>query len=281
MSEPRRGGLSINCGEVPELKRAATKDNRKILNLVEYLAACGQHDAAFPSTRRENPTLGSTTPPDSIRSHNIIFQTIVRKQRFEQRVIGNLQTANIRLTLALLASSIVSATTLFFLGITTGPVLAVSIFLAIAMAAIAAIDFEHYVIPDVLSLPVLVVGLVLSGPLQGQHFPHVVALDQLAGAVAGGASLLAIRQGYFVWRGHEGLGLGDVKLSAAAGAWVGLSALPVFFLVAATSALVVVAVGAAWSRTPVSGQLRIPFGTFLAPSLWIVWMGTITGAIPI
>jgi leader peptidase (prepilin peptidase)/N-methyltransferase len=78
--------------------------------------------------------------------------------------------------------------------------------------------------------------------------------------------------GYRWWRGRDGLGLGDIKLAAVAGAW--LSFVTVFAVVelATLSALGAYFVsGYLWKR-PLNATARLPFGVFLAPTIWIGWL---------
>jgi leader peptidase (prepilin peptidase)/N-methyltransferase len=72
-------------------------------------------------------------------------------------------------------------------------------------------------------------------------------------------------------RGREGLGLGDVKLAAAAGAWTGSGDLAHVLLLAAALALAVAIARAVVLRSGLSGSERVAFGCFLAPSIWVVW----------
>ena len=72
-------------------------------------------------------------------------------------------------------------------------------------------------------------------------------------------------------RGIEGLGGGDAKLLAAAGAWVGAAALPSVLLGAACAALIAVA-GLAIAGTRLSRRSALPFGPFLALATWAVWL---------
>jgi leader peptidase (prepilin peptidase)/N-methyltransferase len=94
---------------------------------------------------------------------------------------------------------------------------------------------------------------------------------RIASAAAGFAALFAVAWGYRALRGRAGLGLGDAKLLAAAGAWLGMEALPSVMLWACGSALLAVLIAAAF-RLPVEGATRIPFGPFLALGFWIVWL---------
>src|SRR5688572_26702886 len=147
----------------------------------------------------------------------------------------------------------------------------VSCLLGWAMLAIAAIDAQRFTIPDVLSLPAIVVGLLASGSLLDPAHEGLVSLDHALGALLGGAGFWLVREAYARLRGREGLGLGDVKLAAAGGAWTGWHDLPNAVLLAAAAALGLALALAAVRRRHLAGTERIPFGAFLAPAIWIVW----------
>ena len=87
--------------------------------------------------------------------------------------------------------------------------------LLICLAALAWIDLRQFRLPDALTLPLVLLGLGLS--LTG-HGP--APLDAAIGAAAGFAVFWALGATYFRLRKIDGLGLGDAKLMAAAGAWV-------------------------------------------------------------
>jgi leader peptidase (prepilin peptidase)/N-methyltransferase len=139
------------------------------------------------------------------------------------------------------------------------------------MLAIAAIDARRFMIPDALSLPAIPLGLLASGALLDPLQDDLVILDHLIGAGLGGAGFWLVREAYWRLRQREGLGLGDVKLAAAAGAWVGWEHLPEAVLLAAAAALGVAVGLALVARRALSGRERIPFGAFLAPAIWAVW----------
>jgi leader peptidase (prepilin peptidase)/N-methyltransferase len=139
------------------------------------------------------------------------------------------------------------------------------------MLAIAIIDARKFTIPDLLSLPAIPIGLLASGWLLDPWSSQLVSLDHLIGAGVGGAAFWVVREVYWRWRGREGLGLGDVKLAAAGGAWIGWAHLADMVLLAAAGALSFAIALALVRRGRLSGGERIPFGTFLAPTIWIVW----------
>jgi leader peptidase (prepilin peptidase)/N-methyltransferase len=141
-----------------------------------------------------------------------------------------------------------------------------------AMLAIAHIDARRYTIPDVLSLPAIPLGLLASGYLLAPWNESLADLDHVIGAAVGGAGFWLIREIYGRLRGREGLGLGDVKLAAAAGAWTGWQDLPNVVLLAAAAALGFALVHATVRRRSLAGAERIAFGAFLAPAIWIVWV---------
>jgi leader peptidase (prepilin peptidase)/N-methyltransferase len=72
-------------------------------------------------------------------------------------------------------------------------------------------------------------------------------------------------------RGRDGLGGGDAKLAAAAGAWLGAAALPTVIFLAAVSGLVM-ALGLRVSGRKVGGEVKLPFGPPLCTAIWIIWL---------
>jgi leader peptidase (prepilin peptidase)/N-methyltransferase len=147
----------------------------------------------------------------------------------------------------------------------------VSCALGWTMLAIAAIDAQRLMIPDVLSLPAIPFGLLASGCMLDPSTSQFVSLQHAIGACFGGASFWLVREVYRRLRKREGLGLGDVKLAAAGGAWVGWINLSDVVLLAVVAALGFACARAIVQRNGLSGTERIAFGAFLAPSIWIVW----------
>ena len=92
----------------------------------------------------------------------------------------------------------------------------ITLCLGLTLAAIAAIDLKTFRIPDVLSLPLIGAGLALALAIPGVYFT-----DHLIGALAALTLFAGIGELYFRARNVDGLGLGDAKLYAAAGAWLG------------------------------------------------------------
>lgn len=136
------------------------------------------------------------------------------------------------------------------------------------LLALAWIDAGHMRLPDVLTLPLVVLGLSATWWLE----PDALASHSIA-AVAGYTLFQAVSLGYRRWRGRDGLGAGDAKLLAAAGAWVGLDGLPSVILIAALLGLCC----AVLLPRPAGARLRnmpIPFGPSLALATWLVRLWT-------
>jgi leader peptidase (prepilin peptidase)/N-methyltransferase len=133
------------------------------------------------------------------------------------------------------------------------------------LALAAAIDARHQVLPDGLTLPLLLAGLAVAAALDS-----TMLADHALGAVAGYGAFALIAWLYRRIRGQEGLGLGDAKLLAAIGAWVGWPGLPSTVLYGALAAIVA---SIAFRKAGlVQAAQPIPFGPFLAIGGWLVWL---------
>jgi leader peptidase (prepilin peptidase)/N-methyltransferase len=134
------------------------------------------------------------------------------------------------------------------------------------LRALAAIDFKYYLLPDFLTLPLIPAGLLV-----GWAFDHSILGAHAIGAASGLVFIIGVRHAYRRLRGREGMGLGDAKLFAAAGAWVSWDGLPRVMLLAALSGLTF----ALFKRVrgdAVSLTDRVPFGAFLSLGVWLVWL---------
>jgi leader peptidase (prepilin peptidase)/N-methyltransferase len=134
------------------------------------------------------------------------------------------------------------------------------------LLALAFADARHFVLPDALTLPLIPAGLAAAFFIE----PDTVR-DRLLGVVLGAAVFAALRWVYRSLRRREGLGFGDVKLIAAAGAWVGAAALPSVVLIAAVVGLAFALLSGA-RRRRLSASDKLPFGSFLCLGLWLVWL---------
>lgn len=133
-------------------------------------------------------------------------------------------------------------------------------FLFVMLTLVTVKDLDRFQIPNYLTVPLIIAGLVLA-VLDIGAVPTV----NLVGAVVGYAIFALIGGYYFHRHGIEGLGLGDAKLAAAAGAWLGWQHLPMFVLIAAVSGLI-------WAVT-VKAK-KIAFGPWLSLSFAILWIAS-------
>lgn len=129
------------------------------------------------------------------------------------------------------------------------------------LLALAAIDLEHYLLPDALTLPGIAVGWTFRA-LVGRPDWFDGLLTGFAGALLGGGLLFLVAETWLWLRGEEGMGLGDAKLLAMVGAFLGWPGVAVTFVVGcllgAGAGMALVLMRRAGRRT------RLPFGLFLA-----------------
>ncbi len=128
--------------------------------------------------------------------------------------------------------------------------------------ALTLIDYDHQLLPDSITLPLLWLGLLLN--TQNLLTP---LNDALWGAVGGYLSLWCVYWTFKLITGKEGMGYGDFKLLAALGAWMGWQALPTIILLSSF-------VGAVMGISLIIFQGRsknqpIPFGPYLAAAGWL------------
>ncbi len=157
--------------------------------------------------------------------------------------------------------------------------------LALLTLAIAVVDARRLIIPNGLNLAALALALAAAG-LAGAETAGAggavlgVPVWPTAAAAAGAALLraallglafLALRELYWRLRRREGLGLGDVKLAAVAGAWLDWPFMPLAVEIAALAALAAYALGRLAGRR-FDAAARLPFGLFFAPAIWLCWL---------
>jgi leader peptidase (prepilin peptidase)/N-methyltransferase len=144
------------------------------------------------------------------------------------------------------------------------PLLAARLLFACAMIVLFAIDLRHRILPNVITVPGILVGIAFS-----LFLPPGVR-SSIIGLAVGGGVLYLVGEGYYRLRGVEGMGMGDVKMLAMIGAFLGWP-LMLLTLVLASFAGSVIGVGMIVSRR---GDMKaaLPFGTFLA-------VGALTAAV--
>ncbi len=137
-----------------------------------------------------------------------------------------------------------------------GPLLASRLVFACALVVLFAIDLEHHLLPNVITLPGIVIGWLFS------LFAPPGWQASLAGALLGAGLLYGTAAAYYMVRREEGLGMGDVKMLAMVGAFLGWKAVLLTLVLASFAGALVGIVLMITSR----GGMRyaLPFGTFLA-----------------
>ncbi len=126
-----------------------------------------------------------------------------------------------------------------------------------ALLVIIFIDIRLQIIPDVISLPGIVLGFLFC-----LVSDTVTWKSSLIGLLAGGGVLYAVALFYATLRKIDGMGGGDIKLLAMIGAWLGWQALPFVILMSSTTGSIIGLI--AMRRQKKGGQTRIPFGPFLS-----------------
>ncbi len=136
---------------------------------------------------------------------------------------------------------------------------ALRIFLILALIYLAWVDWRTFLLPNRITYPLIILGLITN-----TFTPYAFCESYLAflGVIIGYLILYMTNQIYRYFRGQDGLGMGDVKLLASLGAWLGLESLPVILSVAA---LLGILGGILWLRyknLPITHAF--PFGPYLA-----------------
>ncbi len=125
-----------------------------------------------------------------------------------------------------------------------------------ALITLFAIDLEHHLLPNVITLPGIVVGFAFSFVTE----PGWAA--SLIGIVAGGGALWAVAEVYYRLRHEEGLGMGDVKMLGMIGAFIGWRLSIVTLMLASVVGSLIGLFVIATRRGDM--KYALPFGTFLA-----------------
>lgn len=137
-----------------------------------------------------------------------------------------------------------------------GPLLATRLILVCILIALFGIDLEHQILPNAITLPGIAIGVLLS----------LIAppgwKDALIGVLLGGGVLYLIAGAYYLWRREEGMGMGDVKMLAMIGAFLGWKAVLVTLVLSSFAGAIIGLALMAAQRGNM--KFALPFGTFLA-----------------
>ena len=137
-----------------------------------------------------------------------------------------------------------------------GALVASRLIFGCALIVLFAIDLEHHLLPNAITIPGIIVGFVFS------FFTEPGWEASLIGLLAGGGALYAIAEIYYRVRHEEGLGMGDVKMLAMIGAFLGWK-LALLTLILASFAGTLIGIGLIVTRRG-GMKYALPFGTFLA-----------------
>jgi len=136
------------------------------------------------------------------------------------------------------------------------------------LVVVTFIDIDHQIIPNVISLPGITLGIAGS-----TFIPWLTLVDSILGALAGVLLLGGVAFGYRLLTGKEGMGMGDLKLLAMIGAFLGWQAiLPVVFIASLAGSLIGIPL---MLLKGADGKLALPFGPFLslAATVYLFWWG--------
>ncbi len=137
-----------------------------------------------------------------------------------------------------------------------GPLVASRLLFGCALIVLFAIDLEHHLLPNVITIPGIAIGFLLSviNPPGWQ--------SSLIGIIVGGGVLFLIAEGYYRIRHEEGLGMGDVKMLAMIGAFLGWQLTLLSLMLASVAGTIIGIALIATGRGTM--KYALPFGTFLA-----------------
>lgn len=164
-----------------------------------------------------------------------------------------------------LVSGVLSATTAWYFGWSIEAFTLIGFFWLLIV--LTMIDFDHKLLPDSITLPLIWVGLLLALIWQ----PFTSLESAVIGAIAGYMSLWLLYWSFKLLTGKEGMGFGDFKLFSAFGAWFGWQALPLIILLSSlVGAVVGILMIAILGRDK---QVPIPFGPYLcgAALVYVFW----------
>ena len=157
------------------------------------------------------------------------------------------------------AISIISFLIIYYLfGISLTTILLIILFLSFLI--IFFIDLKHYIIPDVLTFPMMALGFFKSfDPNLSPIFPNYI--NSLLGGIIGYGIIWLLIIFYKKIRNKEGMGLGDAKLLAVIGFWFGWISIPFVIFLSSVTALIIVTPDLLKKSKKLTSE--IPFGPYI------------------
>ncbi len=163
------------------------------------------------------------------------------------------------------AISIISFLIIYYLfGISLTTILLIILFLSFLI--IFFIDLKHYIIPDVLTFPMMALGFFKSfDPNLSPIFPNYI--NSLLGGIIGYGIIWLLIIFYKKIRNKEGMGLGDAKLLAVIGFWFGWISIPFVIFLSSVTALIIVTPDLLKKSKKLTSE--IPFGPYIITGTFI------------
>lgn len=147
----------------------------------------------------------------------------------------------------------------------------------IILVAHSLIDLRYMILPDLITLPATVLGILLA--------PTILGIGWANSLIGGFGALLLLGGvffGFYLIRGYFGMGFGDVKLLAMLGFWVGAFNIPIVLLLSSFAAITAFTLRLVIKKK--SSKEPMPFGPYLAISAWfsllygpIIWLKLLQG----
>lgn len=141
-----------------------------------------------------------------------------------------------------------------------------SLLLFLNLWVLALYDWISFRLPNLLTLTLFITGIMYVAVT-----PGIGVWDHIIGAGVGLIFFPTVNAVYKVLRGRDGIGLGDAKLMAGIGMWLGWAQLPPVLLVASISGILYGGCLALATRQAVA-TAKIPFGPFLCLGAWFAWL---------
>ena len=152
----------------------------------------------------------------------------------------------------------------YFFGISLTTILLIILFLSFLI--IFFIDLKHYIIPDVLTFPMMALGFFKSfDPNLSPIFPNYI--NSLLGGIIGYGIIWLLIIFYKKIRNKEGMGLGDAKLLAVIGFWFGWISIPFVIFLSSVTALIIVTPDLLKKSKKLTSE--IPFGPYIITGTFI------------
>ena len=145
-----------------------------------------------------------------------------------------------------------------------GPLLVTRLLLVCILIVLFGIDLEHQILPNSITLPGIAIGLLLS------LIAPPGLRDAVLGALLGAGILYGIAAAYYLWRREEGMGMGDVKMLAMIGAFLGWKAVLVTLVLSSFSGAIIGVI--LMSAQKGNMKFALPFGTFLAIGAFVAML---------